>query len=148
MITRRMHRVASLSLLAIAFSAAMASVSCATEGPSALMGMEQRAMNARSESDHLKLAAAYEQQAVRDRDSSEKHRKLALAYAQSWSPAVPWSHATGSGPIGSASLGNTAFGNAVLVGHCVNLAKVYAQASSANLELAAVHRAAFGGATK
>lgn len=148
MITRRMHRVASLSLLAIAFSAALASGGCATEGPVALEGMEQRAMNARSESDHLKLADAYEQQAVRDRDSSERHRKLALAYAQSWSPVVPWSHATGRGPIGSAVLGNTASGNAVLVEHCENLAKVYAQASSTNLELAAVHRQASGAATK
>lgn len=105
-------------------------------------------MNARSKSDRLKLAAAYEQQAARDRGTSERHRKLALAYAQSWSPVVPWSHSTGRDPIGSAVLGNTASGNAALVEHCVNLAKVYAQASSTNLELAAVHRQASGGATK
>jgi hypothetical protein len=140
-VTRKMRGVASL--LAIAFSSALALGGCATEGPIALDGIEQRAMNARTESDHLELAAAYEQQAGRDQGSSENHRQLALAYATSWSPLVPWSHATVRGPIG-----NTVSGNTVLVGHCENLANLHARASSANLELAAAHRQASAGATK
>lgn len=35
-------------------------------------------MNARTENDHRELASAYEQQVGLDRDSSERHRKLAL----------------------------------------------------------------------
>lgn len=142
-VTRKMRSLASLSFLAIAFSSVLALGGCVSEGPIALDGIEQRAMSARTESDHRELAAAFEQQAYRDRDLSERHRQLALAYAKSWSPLVPWSHATVRGPIG-----NTVSGNAVLAGHCENLAKLYAQASSANLELAAAHRDASAGATR
>ena len=88
-IHRKMRSVASLAFFAIAFSAALASGGCATEGPIAL-DIGERAMNARTESDLRELAAAYEQHAGRDKDSSERHRKLALAYARS--PVVPWSH--------------------------------------------------------
>lgn len=147
MITRRMHSIATLSLLAIAISAALASGGCATEGPVPLDGMEQRVLSARTESDHRELAVAYEQQALRDRESSERHRKLALSYAQSQGPVVTWGHTTRRGPIGPI-LGSTASDNAVLVGHCENLAKLYAQASSVNLELAAAHRQASAAATK
>ena len=147
MIPRKLHSAAILSFLAIAVSAALVSGGCAIEGPVPLEGMEQRALSARTESDHRELAVAYEQQAIRDRESSERHRKLALSYARSQGLVVPWGHTTGRGPIGPI-LGSTASGNAVLVGHCENLAKLYAQASSVNLELAAAHRRAAAGATK
>lgn len=140
---RQMRSVASFSFLAIAFSSTLALGGCVSEGPIALDGIEQRAMSARTESDHLELAAAFEQQADRDRDSSERHRRLALDYAKSWSPLVPWSHATVRGPILNAASANT-----VLAGHCENLAKLYAQAASANLELAAAHRQASVEATR
>lgn len=142
-ITRRMRSIASLSFLAIALSSALALGGCASEGPIALDGIEQRATSARTESDHRELATAFEQHADRDKDSSARHRQLALAYAKSWSPLVPWSHATVRGPVGNAVSGNT-----VLAGHCENLAKLYAQAASGNLELAAAHREASVGATK
>ena len=144
--TRNRRSVAALSFLAIAMSAALVLGGCATEGPIALDGLGERAMNARTENDHRELASAYEQQAGLDRDSSERHRKLALAYAKSWSPVVPWSHTTARA-IGDSGLGRP-IGNTALAGHCENLANLYAQASSANLELAVPHRQATVGATR
>lgn len=137
-VTLNKRSVTSTSLLAIAMSAALISGGCATQGPVALDNASERAMNARTERDHLELASAYEQQARVDKESSENHRKLALSYAKSWSPVVPWSSTAGRGPVG----------NPALVRHCENLANLYAQASSANLELAVAHRQASAGATK
>lgn len=131
-VTRKIRGVASSSLVAIAFSAAMSLGGCATAGSVGLDGVAERSANARTESDHRELAAIFEQQADRDKESSEQHRRLAQSYAKSWSPAAPWSHATGKGPAG----------NPALVKHCENLKSLYAQASAANLALAAAHRQA------
>lgn len=130
-IPRSIRNLATLSLLAIAISAAMVSGGCATQGPLAL-DVEQRILNARTEDDHLAIATAYERQANLDKQSSVSHAKLARSYEKSWNPPAPWSHATGRGPVG----------NRVLAGHCENLVRLYSQASSANLELAAAHRQA------
>lgn len=139
--TRNTRSVAALSFLAIAMSAALISGGCATEGPIALGGLEARAMNARTATDHRELASAYDQQAGLDAASSERHRKLAMAYAQAGTPMLPSSHTTTRGTIGDSSLAR-AGEKTVLVGHCENLANLYAQASSANLKLAAAHRQA------
>lgn len=136
-IPRGIRNLAALSLPAIAISAAVVSGGCATQGPVAL-DMEQRILNARTEGDHMALAAAYERQANLDRQSSESHAKLARSYEKSWNPPAPWSNATGKGPVG----------NRVLVGHCENLVRLYSQASLANLELAAAHRQAVVDARK
>lgn len=137
-VTPRIPDIAASSLLAIAFPVAMALGGCAIGGSPGLVGIAERAANARTASDHQVLAATYEQQADRDKKSSEQHRKLAQSYAKSWSPPAPWSHATGKGPIG----------NPTLVKHCENLEALYAQASAANQALAAAHRQASIGATK
>ena len=131
------RRLITSSLLAIAIPVAMVSGGCAAQGPVAL-DIEQRIPTARTEDDHLALAAAYERQANLDRQSSESHARSALSYEKSWSPPAPWSNATGKAPAG----------NKFLIGHCQDLARLYSQASSANLELAAAHRQAAAAARK
>ena len=129
---------ATLPLIAVAFSAALILGGCATDKPLAPQGIEQRIENARTESDHKDVAATYEQQASIDKESSVKHRRLALSYANSWTPAPPWNSRGGS----------VTKGNPMMVRHCENLANLYEQASKANLELAAEHRSAAIGEMK
>ena len=100
-------------------------------------GMEQRVENARTARDHQDIAATYEQQMHADKESAERHRKLVQVYAK-WNPLAPWGRTSGSGPRG----------NTAMVSHCENLVHLYAQASKANLELAAEHRRAAGGGTE
>ena len=129
---------ATLPLIAVAFSAALIMGGCATDRPLAPQGIEQRIENARTESDHKDVAATYEQQASIDRESSGKHRRLALSYANSWTPAPPWNSRGGS----------VVKGNPMMVRHCENLANLYEQASKVNLELASEHRLAATGNSK
>ena len=138
MIQGNPRRISSLPVIAIAFVAALLLAGCATERPLAPQGVEQRVENARTASDHLDVAATYEQQANADKKSAGQHRRLAQSYAKSWSPVVPWSRGGGKAPIG----------NPTMVKHCENLANLYEQASKANLELAAEHRRAAVGDAK
>ncbi len=124
-----------LTITAIALSALVVLGGCATQGPSSPQGIEQRVESARTESDHKDVASTYEQQAGVDKESSEKHRRLALTYANSWTPAPPWNSRGGTVPKG----------NPMMVRHCENLASLYEQASKANRELATEHRRAASG---
>ena len=130
--------IATLPGIATALAAVIILGGCATQGPSSPQGIEQRIENARTESDHKDVAGTYEQQASIDKESSEKHRRFALSYAKSWTPAPPWSNRGGTVPKG----------NPMMVKHCENLANLYEQASKANLELAAEHRRAAVGDSK
>ncbi len=135
-ITQRSKRHTTfLALTTIAVSTLIILGGCATQGPSTPQGIEQRAENARTEIDHKNVASMYEQQAGIDKESSEKHRRLALTYAKSWTPAPPWNNRGGTVPKG----------NPMMVRHCENLANLYAQASKANFELATEHRRAATG---
>ena len=138
MIQSKQQRTIPLTLVAVAISAVLILGSCATAGPVAPQGMEQRIESMRTESDHRDIAATYEQQANADKAASEQHRRLAQSYAKSLTPVVPWGNRGGSVPKGNPSM----------VRHCENLANLYEQASKANLELAAEHRAAAGSGTK
>ena len=135
MIQSIQQRTLPLTLVAVAISAVLILGSCATAGPVAPQGMEQRIESMRTESDHRDIAATYEQQANADKAASEQHRRLAQSYAKSLTPVVPWGNRGGSVPKGNPSM----------VRHCENLANLYEQASKANLELAAEHRAAGSG---
>lgn len=129
---------ATLPLIAVAFSAALILGGCATDKPTAAQGIEQRVENARTESDHKDVAAIYEQQASIDKESAEKHRRLARTYATSFYPSPPWGSRGGTVPKG----------NPMMVNHCENLANLYDQASKANLELATEHRRGSAGDSK
>ena len=132
------RRIAALPFLAVAVMAVILLGGCTTQGPISPQGIEQRIENARTESDHKDVAATYERQAGIDKESSEQHRRSALAYAKSWTPAPPWSNRGGTVPKG----------NPMMVRHCENLANLYEQASKVNMELALEHRRASVGDAK
>lgn len=138
MTQRKQQRAISLTLVAVAISAALILGGCATEKPTTVQGLDQRIENARTESDHRDIAATYEQQAKLDKESAETHRRFAQSYAKSWTPVPPWGSRGASVPKG----------NPTMVKHCENLASLYDQASKANVELATEHRRAAVGDTK
>lgn len=106
---------------------------CATEGPFnpvKTAGLEQKIEAARTGADHSEIAAIYEQQAGTDKESVERHRRLARAYERGWVWAGPK-----VGAVVSARRANQS-----LIAHCENLARIYQQAAEENLALATEHR--------
>ena len=114
-----------LTWLAAGASAAMlvgltALSGCASQSPTAPIGMEQKIESAHTRADHEDIARQFEQQSVIDKAAGERHRGYARSYLRN--PA----------PRGGDLRG--------LAEHCQWLAVQYEQAANENLELARMHR--------
>ena len=119
--TSQFRCVATRSVLAFAVAAITLS-GCATQGPTAPAGADQRIENASSRVDHEALASRYEAQAAADAAAARRHQGYAATYRRNTSPA--------SGPQEHLALAQ----------HCENLARTYKQAADENAALAKLHR--------
>ena len=93
---------------------------CASQGPTAPGGIEQKIVNAHTRADHEELAGLFEKQSADDKAAAEKHRGYARSYRSNRS-------------LRSGNQAN-------LAAHCERLATQYEQAASENVELAKAHR--------
>ena len=97
---------------------------CASQGPTAPGGIEQKIVNAHTRADHEELAGLFEKQSADDKAAAEKHR----GYARSYRLNYRLNRSLRSG------------NQTNLAAHCERLATQYEQAAGENVELAKAHR--------
>lgn len=107
----------------VAVLGALVSLSgCASQGPVAVEGLEQKIESASSRADHEEIATQYERQSVLDAAAAKRHTGYAASYRKNTSQRSGVQQ------------------HLALARHCENLAQAYQKAADENSAMAKAHR--------